>query len=70
MGDHRGGRVAGITNIPAKEWLSAETAAQPFASQSMGPQEARFGRTDRRGHSEHDDIMSAFDSRRASDILP
>eukprot|EP00959_Pyramimonas_sp_CCMP1952_P407349 8537352-Pyramimonas_sp.AAC.1 len=37
------GHTAGMTNIQAKDWLSAETAARPFASKSMGSQEGIFG---------------------------
>eukprot|EP00959_Pyramimonas_sp_CCMP1952_P435808 9125928-Pyramimonas_sp.AAC.1 len=36
-------QTAGIMNIQAKEWLSAETAAQPLASQSVGSQEGALG---------------------------
>eukprot|EP00959_Pyramimonas_sp_CCMP1952_P143222 2998493-Pyramimonas_sp.AAC.1 len=33
-------------NIQAKDWLSAETTAQPLASQSMGSLEGALGRTE------------------------
>eukprot|EP00959_Pyramimonas_sp_CCMP1952_P264452 5529871-Pyramimonas_sp.AAC.1 len=44
--------IAGIMNIQAKDWLSAEATAQPFAWQSMGSQEGTFGRTENRMPSE------------------
>eukprot|EP00959_Pyramimonas_sp_CCMP1952_P261591 5469415-Pyramimonas_sp.AAC.1 len=35
--------LAEIMNFQAKDWLSAEAAAQPLASQSMGSQEGSLG---------------------------
>eukprot|EP00959_Pyramimonas_sp_CCMP1952_P155475 3252681-Pyramimonas_sp.AAC.1 len=60
------GHIAGITNFQTKAWVSAEAAAKPFASHRMGSREGRFGRTDRRGPSEHDDIMSTSNRIHAS----
>eukprot|EP00959_Pyramimonas_sp_CCMP1952_P326057 6824968-Pyramimonas_sp.AAC.1 len=37
---------AGIIHIQAEDRLSAETTAQPLASQSMGSQEGALGRTE------------------------
>eukprot|EP00959_Pyramimonas_sp_CCMP1952_P301279 6303618-Pyramimonas_sp.AAC.1 len=45
-------RMAGIMNIQAKYWLSAETTAQPLPSQSMGSQEGALGRSEHRRRSE------------------
>eukprot|EP00959_Pyramimonas_sp_CCMP1952_P011639 244418-Pyramimonas_sp.AAC.1 len=44
--------LAGITYIQAKDLLSADATAQPFASQSMGSQEGARGRTEDRRPSE------------------
>eukprot|EP00959_Pyramimonas_sp_CCMP1952_P248406 5192373-Pyramimonas_sp.AAC.1 len=51
--------LAGIMNIQAKDWFSAETTAQPFASQSMGSQEGTLGRTEDRIPSERNASISA-----------
>eukprot|EP00959_Pyramimonas_sp_CCMP1952_P242598 5070552-Pyramimonas_sp.AAC.1 len=39
--------VVGIMNIQAKDWLSAEAAAQPLVSPSMGPKQGSLGRKER-----------------------
>eukprot|EP00959_Pyramimonas_sp_CCMP1952_P148885 3114687-Pyramimonas_sp.AAC.2 len=64
------GHSAGIMNTQAKDWLSAETRAHPFASHSKGSQEGMFGWTDDRGPSERDASMSALDRRHNSHSLP
>eukprot|EP00959_Pyramimonas_sp_CCMP1952_P474546 9503666-Pyramimonas_sp.AAC.1 len=57
-------------NVQAKDWLSTEATAQPFASRSMGSQEGALGRTEDRIFSERDTSISTAVRRHSSPILP
>eukprot|EP00959_Pyramimonas_sp_CCMP1952_P097289 2033569-Pyramimonas_sp.AAC.1 len=57
-------------NSQAKDWLSAETTAQPLASQSMGAQEGTLGRTEDHYPSERNESVDASMRRPNSLNLP